>query len=265
MPCVLTCVDSPTALVPQPAAPQTSGSPRGERVFRRLAAVLLTGIAAMCGVIAAGMVPLNTEWIPGWIGLTLIYLVAAHAQWTGRRWARGYGLGITLWGLVANVEALLVLGLQPLLLTAVGLCLALVLLQLLGRGRDEPGGRLLLSMMFASAAVPCAMIYGLAPQHTWLVSAGVLGGALLVVSGAWGVCRGRTWGLLVGLAGAISITVTIAKAQHVGWLLHPHPLLPRDNPLALLGLGIAGAGLSFAATLLFVAPMVRFLVRATPE
>lgn len=219
----------------------------------------------MCGVIAAGMAPLNTEWIPGFTGLGLIYLVAARAQWTGRSWARGYGLGIAVWGLVANVQASFVLGPGPLLLVAMGVCLGLVVLQLLARGSNEPSGRLLLSMILASAAVPCAVIYGLAPQHTWLVSAGVLGGALLVVSGAWGVCRGRTWGLLVGLGGAILITVTIAEAQHVGWLLHPHPLLPRSNPLALLGLGIAGAVLSFVSTLLFLSPMVRFLLRSTPR
>jgi len=226
-----------------------------------VAAILLAGGAALCGVIAAGMVPLNTEWIPGWAGLALVFSMAAYAQWTARPWARGYGLGITVWGLAGTVQATFVLGAEPLVLSVVGILAVLVVVQLSARGNDEPGGRHLVSLMLASAAVPCAVIYGLAPQHTWLVSAGVLGGAALVSGGAWGVCRGRTWGLLLGLVGAVLVSVTIARAQHLGWLVHPHPLLPNENPLALLGLGIASAVLSFASALVFVVPMVRFLRR----
>lgn len=251
-------MESQTALVPSSPAPERAA---WHVIARRIASVGLLGVAGLCGYIAAEMVPLNTEWIAGWVGLALVCAVGAHAQWNGRPWARGYGLGITVWGLVVSAQACFVLGPHPFTLTGLAGMAALTLLQLLGRGESEPGGRHLLSMALASAAVPCATIYGLAPQHTLLVSGGVLGGALVVLAGAWGVCRGRTWGLLLGLAGSIVMGLTLAQAQTVGWLQHPHPLLPQTKPLALLALGIAGVGLSFLSSAIFLAPMVRFVLR----
>ena len=253
-------MDPSTALVPTPSdPPEAPGA--GLRILSRLAALGFMVNVVLCVVVAAGMAPLNTEWIPAWSGLALINLVAVYAHWTGRDWARGYGLGLALWALICTTQSTFVLGLQPLITAGMGGMLLLVAVQLLDRREGGPTGRHLLSMVLASTAVPCAVIYGLAPQHSWQVTAGVLGGALVVVSGAWGVCRGRTWGLLAGLAGAILISVTIAQAQHAGWLLHPHPLLPDSNPIALLGLGIAGAVLSFASTLPFLVPIIRFLRR----
>lgn len=255
---------SSTALTPSPSEPAVStdaGSRGGLRILSRLIALGFAVNTGVCAFIAVGMAPLNTEWIPAWAALTLINLVAVYAHWVGRDWARGYGLGLALWALVCSAQSTFVLGLQPFVTAGMAGMVLLVGLLLLDRREGGPGGRHLVSMVLASAAVPCAVIYGLAPQHTWLVTAGVLGGAGVVVSGAWGVCRGRTWGLLAGLAGAILLSVTVAKAQHAGWLLHPHPILPNSNPLALLGLGITGSVLSLASSLVFLAPIVRFLVR----
>ncbi len=222
---------------------------------------MLLGIAIAFGVIAAGMAPLNTEWIPAWSALAMTYLVGAHAQWTARPWARGYGLGIAIYCLFSSLQAVLVLGLHPLAMTGATVCALLVVLQLLCRGDDEPAGRHLLSMVLASMAVPCAVVYGLAPQHTWLVTAGVLGGAAVAVSGTWGVCRGRTWGLFASLAGAILITVSLFSAQHAGVLHHPHPILPNTGSLALLAMGIVSATLCFGSALVFLVPIIRFLRR----
>ena len=71
----------------------------------------------------------------------------------------------------------------------------------------------------------------------------------------------KTWGLLAALFGAGLIAVTIASARQVGWLMHPHPLLPNENPLALLGLGVAAATFAFGAAVPYLGPIVRFLVR----
>lgn len=235
------------------------------RFFARVAAAIAAGVAVMVAIIAWGLFPSNSEWIPAWSALGALYAVTAVGLWRLRRWSRWFALGLGLWGLVCFVQSSLVVGTVPLIVAGVAVHAGFVAALLLMPGFDGElrQGRLAFSMVTASAAVPCAAIYGLAPQNSLGVAAGVLGGALAVAAGAWGVCRGRTWGLLAGIGGALIVAVTVADARHAGWLLHPHPLLPSRNPLALLALGIAAAALALLSTVPFWSAMARVLRRGS--
>ncbi len=226
----------------------------------RIAAVATATLAAGSVLVTAGMWPLNAEWMPAFVGLVGLYAVLTYGLWTGRSWSRFTAMGVSIWGLACFLEASIFLGIVPLTLT--GLALHALVLIFAGLMRAEAFDRRhAFALVMASAAVPSALIYGLAPQHDWLTTAGVLGGAGVVVAATAGLGRGKTWGLLAALFGAGLIAVTIAFARHVGWLVHPHPILPNENPLALLGLGVAAATFAFGAAVPYLGPIVRFLVR----
>jgi hypothetical protein len=244
-----------------PEPPTTSDPPRP--VALRLAGLLSAAVAAMSAVIAVSMLPENAEWLRGWLGLAAVYGVAAVGLWRGRPWARWYALGMALWGLVAFVESAVVVG--PLPFFAAGGVVHLLLVGALIFARSAPAaprGRLAFAMVASGAAVPCAALYALAPQQTLAVTLGVLGGALVLAAGTWGICRGRTWGLFAALGGAALVVLTITRGAAVlGWLRHEHFLLPSSNPLALQALGIAAASLAVLAVIPFLWPMARFVLR----
>lgn len=245
---------------PEPSAPPSS-------LPGRLAALAALAVSGCCLVVSAGMWPLNLEWIPGFTALVILYAVAAAGLWSGRGWARYLGLGTALWGLVCFVQATFVIGPQRFALAGIALHALMLLFTLVQRPAE--GGavdrRHAFAMTCANAALPCALVYGLAPQHDWLVGAGVIGGAAVVVAACAGLGRGRTWGLFAALFGAVLIAVTTARAPAAGWLVHPHPILPNENPLALLGLGVAASSMAFIAVTPYFGPIVRFLMRPSSE
>jgi hypothetical protein len=240
---------------------QASSSPAPTSICNTIAALVSAGVGGLSLVVAGGMWPDNLEWAPAFAALAGLYLLAAFGLWRGRGWGRFVGLGVGLWGLACFGETAVVIGVPPWVIA--GLALHSLMLVFAGACRAEVVERRHgFALTMVGAALPCALIYGLAPQHDWLTSAGVLGGAAVVVAATAGLGRGRTWGLLAALAGAVLIATTTAAARPLGWLLHPHPILPNENPLALLGLGIAASILAFAATVPYLGPIVRFLARS---
>lgn len=219
-------------------------------------AALAVGLASL--VVAGGMWPDNLEWAPAFVGLAALYGVTAAGLWSGRRWGRFLGLGLGLWGLTCFVESAVVVGMHGWLGLGLGLHVLLLAGAAFGRssGVDRRHG---FAMTMAGAALPCALIYGLAPQSELLVAAGVLGGAATLVAATAGLGRGKSWGLLAALAGAGAIAATTAAAPALGWLAHPHPILPNENPLALFGLGVAASTLAVLAVVPYLGPIARFL------
>jgi len=241
--------------------PRQPTSPGARPVLTRLASLTAAVIALGSAVVAATMLPNNTEWIPAWLGLAAVFGAASRGLWQGKGWAHAFALGLSLWGLVCFVESSIVAGICPFFVVGTVLHAGLVGLLLLTWRGWGLHGRLAFTTAAVGAALPCAALYALAPQQSWTVTLGVLGGALVLAAGTWGICRGRTWGLLAALAGAVGVVLTITEAAALGWLQYDHVFLPSSNPLALQVLGLAAAVLAVAAVAPWLGSMLRFLVR----
>ena len=242
----------------------------------KLAAGASVGTAALMFATGATMQTVDAPWRLPWAAIGVAYLVAAWAIRARTVWARGFAIGLGFWGVAFNVEALVMLspdGLPaaPMTLGAklffgTGLALqALLTGAALKMPRADLSGRTVASLVLASGALPCALIYGLAPQSSWLVSAAVVAAASLVVAGSTGIAKGKTSGLLAQIAGAASLAATLPFASELGWLAGSHSFLPTGNPLALRWLGIVAVLLASGATLPYLSPIVAYLLGRQKE
>lgn len=252
-----------------------------QRASRRsAAAAMASGLSALVAsalmtLTGATMSAYDAGWRLPWGALGTAYFVTALALARRARWARGFGLGLGLWGVALNLEALVMLSsfgypAEPMTLGAKvffgsGLAASMLLTGATAATRTEgQPRRVLASLVFAAASVPCALVYGLAPQASWLVSAAVLAAASLVAAGSTGIARGKTWGLFASIAGAVSLAGTLPFARELGWLHGPHPFLPTGNPLALHWLGMGAVGLAAMSVVPFVGPVMAFLLGKSP-
>jgi hypothetical protein len=205
------------------------------------------------------MWPANVEWIPAWTAASLLYLACGLALWRGRDWARSFTLGVAGWGLGACLEGCIALGIGS--LTLVAALAHAILFALVAILPDALPPRHRWSLTLAAAALPCALAFGFAPQQSLTTAVFVIGGALMLVAGAAGVARGRTWGLLVAFVAAPAVAATVLVTPSRGVLQHAHPILPHHNPVMIDVLGLCAAGLAVAALLPFIGPIARFLRR----
>lgn len=257
------------------------GNGEGERGSRTgTAAAAVAGVSALVAsslmtLTGATMSVYDAGWRLPWGALGTAYFVTALALARRARWARGFGLGLGLWGVALNLEALVMLSsfgypAEPMTLGAKlffgsGLAASTLLTGATAASRAEgQPRRVLASLVFAAASVPCALVYGLAPQASWLVSAAVLAAASLVAAGSTGIARGKTWGLFASIAGAVSLAGTLPFTRELGWLHGPHPFLPTGNPLALHWLGMGAVGLAAMSVVPFVGPVIAFLLGKSP-
>lgn len=257
------------------------GNGEGERESRTgtvaaaAAGLSALGASALMTLTGATMSANDAGWRLPWGALGTVYFVTALALARRARWARGFGLGLGMWGVALNLEALFMLSsfgypAEPMTLGAKvffgsGLAASMLLTGATAATRAEgQPRRVLASLVFAAASVPCALVYGLAPQASWLVSAAVLAAASLVAAGSTGIARGKTWGLFASIAGALSLAGTLPFAQELGWLHGPHPFLPTGNPLALHWLGMGAVGLATMSVVPFVGPVIAFLLGKSP-
>jgi hypothetical protein len=223
-----------------------------------LAAGTAVALAICAGVITAGLFPQNGDWGPAWIGLTLLYGAGAVALWQRRPWAREFMLGVAGWGLCAWIDAVAVLGFSSLTVSAtVGHALMVGLAALVPASLSR---RHSWSLLLASAALPCGIAFGLAPEQSLGMASAMLGGTGLLLVGAIGLARGRTWGLLTQLAGAPLVAFAAFYAPRIAWLEASHPMLP-DNGILLSFVGMCAAALALASFVPFAGPVVRHLRR----
>ena len=195
---------------------------------------LMSGAAL---AVTYGLFPANAGWIPAWLGLAPASLrrgVGADEQQT-------LGVAPSRWVSVSSASdrspkrsscsarsRRFWSGWAP---YAIGLALAAFV-------RDDFDGRQRLALILASAALVPAGAFALAPEQTGLVMLAVFVGAACMWGGAWGVARGRTWGLLLGLLGAPILGVSVAYAPSTAYFDATHFMV--SQPLQPLMLDVLG-------------------------
>jgi hypothetical protein len=234
----------------------------GER--RALAAAIMAFYFLFYGVIAySQLVPDFTKAfaaIAGVYGLAFFSLVAGYF------WARWYGVGVGLYGVITAAVGMWQIGAEPVLLFIGGTHLAATVF-LWGHAMSEPYDgqaawrtkfhmdensvqRLGRSVIRAGVSLPFILLYAFAPKPdpaSAVISAVAL---VLAVAGLRGLVQLKTWGVLaLGVAGAL--TLTLAGADVIS-----HGL----GTLAIREV-IAG-GMLVAAAAPFFAPIARFVAVA---
>ena len=234
-------------------------------VLRRVTASVASLCVVALGLGVAGFVMGDVGWAPAWGAVTVIYLAIAAGLFADRAWAPALAQGAAIFGVVAFAQSAIVLeSLMPAI--AVGLGLHVALGALAPFVPDGLSRRQRWSLRLAGAALTPATLFALAPEQTGTTMATVLGGAALVWLGTLGLARGRTWGLLVALAGAPALAIGVALAPSTSHFVAEHFLVTRPlAPLMLDALGGAAALGAILAVVPFVGPILRFVVRGAPE
>lgn len=207
-----------------------------------------------------GLFPANLGWVPAWCGLAMLHAVAAWGLTSGRRWGRPFALGLGLFGLGAFTQALIVLGALPSVLVGVGAYV--VGLALAAFAHDDLDTRQRFSLILASAALVPAAGFALAPEQTGAVMLAVIAGASCMWAGAWGVARGRTWGLLLGVLGAPILGISVAYAPSTAYFDATHYMVSQPlQPLMLDALGLVATACAMLSVAPYVGGIFRFLRR----
>ncbi len=215
------------------------------------------------GATTVALVEHNTEWIPAWVVVTLLYGVGSWGLLTRRHWSRAFGAGLSLFAVAACAQCVYALGPLPTTLVAGGV--HVVWLLLLFFVRSAQTRREGLSMVAASVALMPAVGFALAPEQTGGVMIAVLAGAGILLLGTMGLARGRTWGLLLALVGAPVLAVSVLHAPSLSHFTGPHAFVGQPlQPLMLDALGVVAAAAAVGAVLPYLVPMVRFLFRPQP-
>jgi len=146
----------------------------------------------------------RTFFVAPALGLMALHATLALGVWTGRAWARWMGIGVGFaWVLCTSLIACAA---PPAVLLFAALHAPLPLL--LAR-QDDIHGRTSLSLLLTGMALPLALSLGLGELGLPAVSWALIAGSALVVFGAVGMARGRTWGLLLlGAAGLTYLSAT---------------------------------------------------------
>ncbi len=243
-----------------------------------------TTLFFMIGLSARTELP---EWLPVFIGMTLIYIIAfmsVAAEWF---WGRWFATGLGYWGMTMAVMAFVTTRSLPTPMIVFGVMHGLISLCLMGEKMavafdakpawrekwklDEQGViRVRRSVTRMASSLPALIMFALAPREgsdafgvavfdcsaLALLAVGVfaMGGLLLTL---------RTWSVMA--LGAVGV-VTLAKWTAVPSMLwSAHSYL---DPAALPGAGFAfylqgpfAGVMLIAAALPFLGPMTRFLVR----
>ncbi len=238
-----------------------AAEPDSPTFLHRVAAVATLLLSAAAAMFAYGSLQANLVWLPAWIALSALYTVAGVGVWRAEPWAPSLTLGVVLWGGLAWTQSMFGLGVNPLTVTAAGGHWAAVALLAVTPSMLERRHRVSLAM--AGAALPGAVLFGLAPMQTLTVSAVLMVGTALLFAMAMGIARGRTWGLLAaGLAVPMIVAGVVLAPATVG-MEGPHPMLPAwvqfRGVLLLRFVGVVAASLAFASVLPFFGPIVRFV------
>ncbi|MBW2463366.1 MAG: hypothetical protein JRH11_17075 [Deltaproteobacteria bacterium] len=224
----------------------------------RATALWTASIGAMSLAAACGFWESGTDWVLAWGLVAGLYLVAAGGLWAGRPFARPFARGLAIFGTGAFLQAFFALGYLPSI--AVGFVAHAALLAATFALPTTLSARQSLSVTLASAALVPAAAYAFAPEQSGSVAIAVASATAFVWVGAFGVARGRTWGLLLALVGAPILATTVFFAPSLSFFVAPHFLVTQPlQPLMLDVLGSVAALSAILAVLPFVGPMFRFL------
>jgi len=231
----------------------------GER--RALAAAIMAFYFLLYGVLAyAQLVP---ELTKAFVAIAGVYGLAFFSLVAGYFWARWYGVGVGLYGVITAGVGMWQLGAQPVLLFVGGTHLAATFF-LWGHAMSEPYDgqsawrekfhmdesavqRLGRSVIRAGVSLPFILLYAFAPKPEGATLIWALGAFVLAAAGLRGLIQLKTWGVLaLGAAGALTLTM-------VGTDVLSHGLTAMAIRPALAG------GLLVAAAAPFFAPIARFV------
>lgn len=225
----------------------------------RLAATIVVALSCVAATVAFGTVELGAQWLPAWVAASALYTIAGVGLWRGAPWARSLTVGVLFWGLLAWVQsAIACLGAPPLLLAVIGGHAVALLAAKFTPCTLERRHRI--SMLLAGAAVPGALFFGLAPLQDPTTRLLLVGGATLLFLMTVGLARGRTWGLLFGLAAAPLLVTAAFVAPAMLDISQMLPLLEQPRGFLMMRfVGVVCAVLAVGCVLPFVGPAVRFV------
>jgi len=231
----------------------------GER--RALAAAIMAFYFLFYGVIAySQLVP---EFTKAFAAIAGVYGLAYFALVAGYFWARWYGVGVGLYGVITAGVGMWQLGAEPVLLFIGGTHLAATIF-LWGHAMSQPYDgqsawrekfhmdenavqRLGRSVIRAGVSLPFILLYAFAPKPdagSAVLSFGVF---ILAAAGLRGLIQLKTWGVLaLGVAGALMVSMLGAEAVAYG-------LTPGGAVFGLAG------GVMVAAAAPFFGPIARFI------
>jgi hypothetical protein len=231
-------------------------------------------LTAAALVLAAGFLPGDPGWAAALAGASLLFGAFGALLWRGANWAAPVGIGLAGFAVGVWIQSTFALAIlapataaarTSLTTCAVGLALSTIASGLLWAIPREVSWRHGASIAFAGAALFPSVLFALAPAQDLAVSLAMGVGSLGLVAGTVAVGRGRTWGLLANLVGALIIGVGVAFAPSLGHLDTGNPWLPNGGSLLLDVLGICAATLAGLSTLIFAGPVVRFLLGTSPS
>jgi hypothetical protein len=243
---------------------------------RKAVALLCIGFyTSLFGLIALSARTELPEWMPVFVGMTLVYATAfmgVGAEWF---WGRWFATGVGYWGVTIAVMAFVTTRTLPSPMMVFGVMHLLVIVCLTGekmaglfdakpgwRERwklDEQGVvRVRRSVTRAASSLPALIMFALAPRESAAVGA-ALGVVALV--GLGGLLACRTWGLVaLGAAGVMSLAAAVGlptvalDAQALNLFDAAAPVVAAPGLFA----AFAGAML-LAAVAPFARPMLGFL------
>jgi len=206
---------------------------------------------------------LAPELTKAFVAIAGVYGLAFFSLVAGYFWARWYGVGVGLYGVITAAVGIWQLGAMPVLLFVGGTHLAATFF-LWGPAMSEPYDgqsawrekfhmdesavqRLGRSVIRAGVSLPFILLYAFAPKPEGASLILSLGAFVLAAAGLRGLIQLKTWGVLaLGAAGALTLTI-------VGSDVLSHGLSSLAIRPALAG------GLLIAAAAPFFTPIARFV------
>jgi hypothetical protein len=234
----------------------------GER--RALAAAIMAFYFLLYGVMAVSQ--LAPEFTKAFAAIAGVYGLAFFSLVAGYFWARWFGVGVGLYGVITAAVGIWQLGAEPILLFIGGTHLAATVFlwgesmsvsydgQAAWREKfhmdDSAVQRLGRSVIRAGVSLPFILLYAFMPRPETGAMAVSVVAMVLAVAGLRGLLRFRTWGVLaLGAAGALTLAIAGADVASHGlgpWMVRP----------------VLAGSIMFGAVTPYLRPILRFVVGA---
>ncbi len=202
----------------------------------------------------------EAAWQFSVLGLAALYLIGVIGWLARRPWAPWYSLGVGALGTIGLIDVFLAHGLTGVVTFGFPLHVCMLVAGLVEGWLQRPRLNLreILSTSLATAALPGALIFGLAPYESSATAVKVLVCSLSLLGSVIGLCRGRAWALLLLPAAAVGLVASVFTSPASVAMEVAHPMFPVNATVNVFGLGLASASLGVAALLPWVPALVRF-------